>query len=139
MLEDFNNERIAAQGGVSVKVRHGGAGPPLLLLHGYPQTHAMWHWVAPMLADRFTVVCPDLRGYGDSDTPAGGDPAALSCPTLVLWSATGIGSAYDVHRIWRRRAPDLRGRALDCGHFLAEERPDETARELLAFLAGSGR
>src|SRR4029450_5833309 len=43
--------------------------PPLLLLHGYPQTHAMWHRVAPSLAERFTVVCPDLRGYGDSAKP----------------------------------------------------------------------
>ncbi len=47
----------------------GGAGPPLLLLHGYPQTHAMWHCIAPALARRFTVVCPDLRGYGDSSKP----------------------------------------------------------------------
>jgi haloacetate dehalogenase len=46
-----------------------------------------------------------------------------------------IGSAYDVGSIWRERAPDLRGRALDCGHFIAEERPDATAAELLAFLA----
>src|ERR1700687_4373829 len=49
-----------------------GSGPPLLLLHGYPQTHAMWHKVAPRLAERFTLVCADLRGYGDSDKPAGG-------------------------------------------------------------------
>ena len=47
----------------------GGAGPPLLLLHGYPQSHAMWHRVAPALARDFTVVCPDLRGYGDSGKP----------------------------------------------------------------------
>ena len=47
----------------------GGAGPPLLLLHGYPQTHAMWHKVAPSLAERHTVVCTDLRGYGDSSKP----------------------------------------------------------------------
>ena len=52
----------------------GGAGPPLLLLHGYPQTHAMWHQVAPRLAERFTVVCADLRGYGDSSKPRGGPP-----------------------------------------------------------------
>ena len=50
----------------------GGSGPPLLLLHGYPQTHAMWHRVAPRLAERFTVVCSDLRGYGDSSKPDGG-------------------------------------------------------------------
>jgi haloacetate dehalogenase len=46
-----------------------GSGAPVLLLHGYPQTRTMWHRVAPVLADRFTVVCPDLRGYGDSGKP----------------------------------------------------------------------
>jgi haloacetate dehalogenase len=49
--------------------RHGGAGPPVLLLHGIPETHLMWHRVAPVLAERFTVVASDLRGYGDSGTP----------------------------------------------------------------------
>ncbi|HXR56522.1 MAG TPA: alpha/beta hydrolase [Casimicrobiaceae bacterium] len=48
----------------------GGNGPPLLMLHGYPQTHAMWHRVAPVLAHDYTVVCADLRGYGDSGKPA---------------------------------------------------------------------
>jgi haloacetate dehalogenase len=48
----------------------GGRGPPVLLLHGYPQTHAMWHKVAPRLAESFTVICADLRGYGDSAKPA---------------------------------------------------------------------
>ncbi len=48
----------------------GGSGPPLLLLHGYPQTHAMWHRVAPALASAYSVVCADLRGYGDSSKPA---------------------------------------------------------------------
>ena len=48
----------------------GGAGPPLLLLHGYPQTHVMWHEIAPALAREYSVVCPDLRGYGDSGKPA---------------------------------------------------------------------
>ena len=56
-------------GGVRVHAVVGGSGPPLLLLHGYPQTHAIWHKVAPRLAGRFTVVAPDLRGYGDSGKP----------------------------------------------------------------------
>ena len=49
-----------------------GIGPPLLLLHGHPQTHAIWHWVAPELSKHFTLVMPDLRGYGDSSKPQGG-------------------------------------------------------------------
>jgi len=54
----------------SLRVRRGGEGPPLLLLHGHPRTHATWHRVAPLLADRFTVICPDLRGFGFSTQPA---------------------------------------------------------------------
>lgn len=55
--------------GKRFRLRHGGEGPPLLLLHGNPQTHAMWHKVAPVLAGRFSVVCPDLTGYGLSHKP----------------------------------------------------------------------
>jgi haloacetate dehalogenase len=52
-----------------IRVRLGGSGPPVLLLHGHPRTHATWHRVAPLLATEFTVVCPDLRGYGGSSNP----------------------------------------------------------------------
>lgn len=55
--------------GQTLRLRRGGEGPPLLLLHGNPQTHAMWHRVAPVLARRFTVIAPDLRGYGFSGKP----------------------------------------------------------------------
>ncbi len=54
---------------VTIRLRMGGSGPPLLLLHGFPQTHAMWSKVAPRLAENYTVVCPDLRGYGGSSKP----------------------------------------------------------------------
>jgi haloacetate dehalogenase len=285
LLQGFSRVELAVNE-TTINAERGGSGPPLLLLHGYPQTHAMWHRVAPALGERFTVVCPDLRGYGDSGKPSsdenhepyakrvmaldqlelmralgferfalaghdrgarvarrlaldhpavvsrlaildivptetiygtldqgrattvwryfflvqppdlperliGADPgfyldwtfrewcgtpgsldeAAVSeyrrcfdaatvhagcedyragatidlahdradeerirCPLLVLWSARGIGSTYDVLSIWRERADAVRGRALDCGHFLAEERPDETTAELMAFL-----
>src|SRR5687768_12954494 len=53
----------------TIRVRYGGEGLPLLLLHGHPQTHMMWHKVAPRLAEHFTVVAADLRGYGDSSKP----------------------------------------------------------------------
>jgi len=57
--------------GATINLAVGGEGPPVLLLHGHPQTHAMWHKVAPQLAREYTVVCPDLRGYGDSSKPKG--------------------------------------------------------------------
>jgi haloacetate dehalogenase len=286
LLAGFSDSQVAL-GSTTVKAVVGGNGPPVLLLHGHPQTHAMWHRVAPVLAERFTVVCSDLRGYGDSAKPASdeshepyskrvmaqdqvelmeglgfdrfavvahdrgarvarrlaldhpdavarlavldivptetiyatldqqrattvwryffmiqppnlpelligakadayldwtlqdwcGTPGALSdaavaeyrrcfdeaaihatcedyragatidlahdradagrrisCPVLILWSESGIGSAYDVLGVWREEAEDVTGRALDCGHFLAEERPEEATAELLGFL-----
>lgn len=59
--------------GARIHLATGGSGPPLLLLHGHPQTHLTWHKIAPRLAKRFTVVAPDLRGYGDSAKPDGGE------------------------------------------------------------------
>lgn len=59
-------------GNVTIRAAIGGEGPPLLLLHGHPQTHLTWHKVAPFLARRFTVIASDLRGYGDSGKPKGG-------------------------------------------------------------------
>lgn len=272
-------------GEVTLRVRYGGNGPPLLLLHGHPQTHMMWHRVAPRLAREFTVVMPDLRGYGDSGKPpttpdhtpyskrsmardqvalmallgferfgvAGHDrggrcayrlaldhpervrklavldiiptgeafrrtdmtfamgfwhwfflaqpyplperlleaspdsyyfrsgrerfhPEALAdylrcchnpatihtmcedyragatidyqldeadrgarrieCPVLALWSGQGeLQEWYDVLAIWREWAVDVQGQAIDAGHYLAEEAPDETYTALRAFFA----
>ncbi len=288
MLDGFQQDRITTTG-AEINLRRAGEGPPLLLLHGYPQTHVMWHKIAPALAERFTVVLTDLRGYGDSAKPPGGDnhaayskramaqdqvevmtalgfdsfavaghdrgarvghrlaldhpervsklalldiaptlamyertdmafasayyhwffliqpydlperligadpdfylekkigkwsrndgaftaaalaeykrcfrdPATihatcedyraaagidlehdradlgrkLACPVLALWGAKGvIERSYPVLEIWRERVRDLRGKALPCGHFLAEEAPAETVAELLNFL-----
>jgi haloacetate dehalogenase len=287
MFQGFERRLIDA-GEVAINTVIGGSGPPLLLLHGYPQTHVMWRKVAPALAERFTVVVTDLRGYGDSDKPAGDsrhetyskrrmaqdqvnvmaalghdqfqiaghdrggrvthrmcldhpdrvrraavldivpthtiftqlgknvaygyyhwfflsqpydlperligaqaeyylerklghwsagmvgfdeeamseylrcfrDPATIhascedyraaatidlehdeadfdrriDCPLLVLWGAKGLmHKCYDVLDTWRTKTVDVRGRALDCGHFLAEEAPEATLAELLDF------
>jgi len=287
VLDGFQQDRITTTG-AEINLRRAGEGPPLLLLHGYPQTHVMWHKIAPALAERFTVVLTDLRGYGDSAKPPGGDnheayskramaqdqievmtalgfdsfavaghdrgarvghrlsldhpervsklalldiaptlamyertdmafasayyhwffliqpydlperligadpdfylekkigkwsqnpgaftaaalaeykrcfrdPATIhatcedyraaagidlehdradlgrkvACPVLALWGAKGvIARSYPVLEIWRERVRDLRGKALPCGHFLAEEAPTETVAELLNF------
>ena len=68
MFDNFNKS-IKKVNGININYRIGGQGKPLLLLHGYPQSHIMWRKIAPMLSKEFTVVCPDLRGYGDSDKP----------------------------------------------------------------------
>jgi haloacetate dehalogenase len=68
LFDGFSLASVPVPGG-AIRLRHGGSGPPLLMLHGAPQTHAMWHLVAPELAQRFTVICPDLRGYGFSLKP----------------------------------------------------------------------
>jgi haloacetate dehalogenase len=290
MFEGFATTTIDT-GATTIRVRHGGSGPPLLLLHGNPQTSAMWHKVAPRLARDFTVVATDLRGYGASGKPPsapdhepyskramardqvavmaqlgydryfvaghdrggrvgyrmaldhpervlrlavldivptsealrradvrfglgywhwfflaqpeplperliGADPdeywflhtsrepkardffgAALEeylaafrdpatrqaicedyragvtadlahdeadraaarrivCPLLALWGGQGkLEAWYDVLAVWRDWADDVRGRPIACGHYLAEEAPDETYAELRAFFA----
>jgi haloacetate dehalogenase len=286
MFEGFELGMVDT-GEATLRVRWGGSGPPLLLLHGHPQTHAMWHRVAPCLAREFTVIAPDLRGYGDSSKPPttpdhapyskramgrdqlalmhhfgherfsvaghdrggrvayrlaldhparverlavldiiptgeafrradmafglgywhwfflaqphplperllGADPDAyyfpnrtlpwlapealadylrcvrdpatihamcedyragatydfrldeadrgrrrIACPLLALWGRQGrLDGWYDVLAIWRDWADDVRGRAIDCGHFLPEEAPEESYTELRAFFAG---
>jgi haloacetate dehalogenase len=70
LFPGFTQRKIRTNG-ATIHLEAGGKGPPVLLLHGYPETHAMWHKVAPSLARDYTVVCPDLRGYGDSSKPRG--------------------------------------------------------------------
>jgi haloacetate dehalogenase len=71
LFPGFAERRIRTAPDVEIHLRTGGTGPPLLLLHGYPQTHVMWHKLAPELARHATLVIPDLRGYGESSAPPG--------------------------------------------------------------------
>lgn len=81
--------------GARLRVRHGGAGPPVLLLHGHPRTHTTWHRVAPILARSHTVVCPDLPGFGGSSQPperpdhAGSSKRAKAAACLALMARLG--------------------------------------------------
>ena len=96
MFQGFKRTTLPGDG-ADIFTMVGGSGPPLLLMHGYPQTHAIWHRVAPVLAERFTVVCPDLRGYGASKGPAStADHAAASKRAMAkdmvaLMSNLGFG------------------------------------------------
>ncbi|WP_406601687.1 alpha/beta fold hydrolase [Lentzea sokolovensis] len=76
-------------GEANLRVRTGGAGPPVLLLHGHPRTHTTWHRVAPLLADDYTVVCPDLRGYGESSKPGDYSKRAMARDFVNLMSQLG--------------------------------------------------
>lgn len=76
MFDGFALARIPTSE-ATLRVRYGGGGPAVLLLHGHPRTHTTWHRVAPLLAERYTVVCPDLRGYGESSKPETADDHAM--------------------------------------------------------------
>lgn len=114
--DGFELRQVAVPDG-TLRLRIGGSGPPLLLLHGNPQTHAMWHRVAPDLARRFTVICPDLRGYGFSfKPPAREDHAAhakraMAADMAALMTALGfdrfmVGSHDRGARVAHRLALD---------------------------------
>jgi haloacetate dehalogenase len=97
LLPGFEPHDVAIGNGIRIRAAVGGYGPPVLLLHGHPQTHATWMHVAPMLASCFTVVAADLRGYGDSSKPPG-DPAhatyakrAMAVDQVALMRQLGHG------------------------------------------------
>jgi haloacetate dehalogenase len=82
-IPGFTERRVTVADGVALNVAVGGSGSPLVLLHGFPQTHLMWRHVAADLAADHTVICPDLRGYGDSDKPADVDGRTYSKRTMA--------------------------------------------------------
>ncbi len=99
MIAGFT-QRFIQTNGITLSVHEAGQGDPLILLHGYPQTHMAWHRIAPTFAARFHVIVPDLRGYGDSDAPANtADNMAYSKREMArdvtgLMDALGINAAH---------------------------------------------
>ncbi|GAA4425924.1 alpha/beta hydrolase [Georgenia halophila] len=89
----FRTHRVTVRDGVSLHAAVGGQGPPIVLLHGFPQTHLMWRHVATDLAGGHTVICPDLRGYGESDKPAERDEHTYSKRTMA---ADVVGLAHEL-------------------------------------------
>ena len=95
MFEGFDEDRVEVADGTALHVRTAGAGAPVVLLHGYPQSGVCWHRVAPALAERYSVVVPDLRGYGRSSTPPDDDghtvyaKRTMAADVVALMSSLG--------------------------------------------------
>jgi len=122
--------RIAANG-LNLAVRTAGKGAPLLLLHGHPQTHVIWHRLWPRLTQRFTCVAPDLRGYGDSDKPpASPDHAAYSKRTMAA-DMVALMQALDLPRF----AVLAHDRGARVAHRLGLDHPGQVERMMLLDIA----
>jgi haloacetate dehalogenase len=123
MFEGFELSTVNT-GEAVIRVRHGGSGPPLLLLHGHPQTHVMWHLVAPRLARDFTVVATDLRGYGDSSKPPRTpDHAAHSKRAMALDQVAVMRQLG-----FERFSVAGHDRGARCGYRLALDHPERVAK-----------
>ncbi len=123
LFENFATHRIRTSG-TEIHCEIGGSGPPLLLLHGYPQTHVMWHCVAPALARSYTVVCADLRGYGDSGKPASNATHAPYSKRAMALDLVEVMRALGYER-FRLAGHDRGGRV---AHRLALDHPDAVER-----------
>ncbi|WP_137895733.1 alpha/beta hydrolase [Ramlibacter sp. 2FC] len=130
MREGFRTQRVE-RAGVSLHTRVAGEGPPLLLLHGHPQTQAMWHRVAPALAQRFTVVLMDLRGYGDSGRPASDAQHGPYTKREMALDALAVMAAHG-HARFQVLAHDRGARV---AHRLAADHPAAVERLMLLDIA----
>lgn len=130
MLAEFDTFELERDG-VRLVAGHAGDGPPLLLLHGHPQTHAMWHLVAPQLARNFTVVWMDLRGYGDSGRPADDATHATYSKREMALDALAVMQHLG-HDRFQLLAHDRGARV---AHRLAADHPAAVERMLLLDIA----
>ena len=118
-FEGFHLDKVTVAGG-DLRLRYGGSGPPLLLLHGNPQTHLMWHAITPALAEKFTVICPDLRGYGQSFKP---DATVDHAPYAKRELATDMLQLMD-HFGWDKFYVGGHDRGARVAHRMALDTPD---------------
>jgi len=131
LFPEFHAQRIDVGAGITIHATIGGSGPPLLLLHGHPQTHAIWHRVAPQLSRHFTIVACDLRGYGESSKPAGdADHAnyskrAMAADMVGAMRALGFASFHVL----------AHDRGARVAHRLALDHPQAVARMALLDIA----
>ena len=123
MFHGFDQQQIDL-GEVVINLRKGGEGLPLLLLHGYPQTHVMWHKVAPRLAEDFTVIVPDLRGYGDSSKPPAGENHAGYSKRQMAQDMVGVMQALGFQQ-WFVAGHDRGARV---SYRMALDHPDKVLR-----------
>ncbi|MFN2591193.1 MAG: alpha/beta fold hydrolase [Actinomycetota bacterium] len=123
MFEGFELSTIETPE-AAIRVRVGGSGPPVLLLHGHPETHVMWHLVGPRLADRFTVVAADLRGYGDSSKPPTTRDHEPYSKRAMARDMVGVMAALGFGRF----AVAGHDRGARCAYRMALDHPDRVAK-----------
>ncbi len=131
LFPGFEQRRIEVEPDVQVNAIIGGSGPPLLLLHGHPQTLAIWHKVASKLAQRFTVVATDLRGYGDSSKPSGNSDHANYAKRVMARDQVAVMRSLGFER-FDLLAHDRGARVV---HRLAVDHPEAVSRLILLDVA----
>ncbi len=124
MFEGFTSHTVAVGNGIEIAALVSGDGPPLLLLHGFPQTRACWRKIAAGLSDRFTLVIPDLRGYGASSKPPGGGDHATYSKRAMAADQVALMRAFGFDR-FRLAGHDRGGRV---AHRLALDHPETVKR-----------
>ena len=122
MFADFERTRVDVEG-ATIDLLRGGDGPPVVCLHGHPQTRAAWHEIAPQLAEEFTVVVPDLRGYGDSRGPTDSTTAEYANRTMAADVVAVMASlGFDAFRLVGH------GRGARLGYRCALDHPDRVRK-----------
>ena len=130
-LHGFRLLDVAVGDGLTIRAAVGGQGPPLLLLHGHPQNHVTWRKIAPALAEHFTIVAADLRGYGDSGKPDGGENHVAYAKRTMARDQVALMAALDFPR-FGIVGHDRGGRV---AHRLALDHPDAVTRLALLDIA----